>query len=106
MLHGDARLSKSSLLEYLESFLKKYSPQNLKNKWVMFDQGGELAGNLEIHNLFKKYGYSVYHTGGYSSNSNGPVERAHRTVADDIKAVMLGDGLKVKFWPYAFFRHL
>ena len=72
----------------------------------MFDQGGELAGNPEIHNLFKKYGYSVYHTGGYSSNSNGPVKRAHRTVADGIKAVLLGAGLKVKFWPYAFYHVL
>ena len=97
MLHGDVRLSKSSPLEYLESFLKVYSPPHLKDKWVMLDSGGELAGNPLVHNLFKRFGYSVYETGGYSSNSNGPVERAHRTVADGIKAVLLGAGLPVRF---------
>ena len=106
MLHGDARLSKSSPIEYLDPFLKEYSPPNLKDKWVMFDQVGELDGNPLIHNLFKKYGYSVYTTGGYSSNSNGPVERAHRTVSDGIKAVLLGAGLQPRFWPYAFYHVL
>ena len=103
ILHGDARLSKSSPIKYLESFLKEYSPPNLKNRWVMFDQGGELDGNSLIHKLFKKYGYSMCTTGGYSSNSNGPVERAHCTVLDGIKAVLLGAGLPAKFWLYAFY---
>ena len=105
MLHGDARLSKSSPVEYLESFFKEYLPP-VKNKWVMFDEGGELAGNPLIHNVCKKYGYSVYNTGGYSSNSNGPCERAHRTVSDGIKALLQNAGVKPCFWPYAFFHVL
>ena len=106
MLHGDARLSKSSPLEYLESFLKEYSSSHLKNKWVMLYNDGELAGNPLVHNLFWRHCYSVYETGGYSFNSNGPVERAHRTVADSIKVVLLGVGLPVRFWPYAFYHFL
>ena len=37
MLHGDTRLSKSSPVKYLESFLQQYSPQ-CSNKWVVLDQ--------------------------------------------------------------------
>ena len=66
MLHGDARLSKSSPLTYLESFLKEYSP-NVKDKWVILDQGGELFGNPKVHNLFNRLGYNVLCTGGYAS---------------------------------------
>ena len=41
ILHGDTRLSKSSPVKYLESFLQQYFPE-CKNKWVILDQGGEL----------------------------------------------------------------
>ena len=44
ILHGDTRLSKSSSVKYLESFLQQYSPE-CKNKWVVLDQGGELYRN-------------------------------------------------------------
>ena len=67
----------------------------------MLDSGGELAGKRWF-----SFGYSVYETGGYSSNSNGPVERAHRTIADSIKAVLLGAGLPVRFWSFASFHVL
>ena len=50
MLHENTRLSKSSPVKYLESFLQQYSPQ-CENKWVVLDQGGELYGNSEIQNL-------------------------------------------------------
>ena len=36
------------------------------------------------------------------SHQNGPVERAHRTVSQSVKALLFGAGLDVKFWPYAF----
>ena len=54
MLHGDTRLSKSSLVKYLESFLQQYSPE-CKNKWVALDQEDELYGNSDVRNLFKRY---------------------------------------------------
>ena len=36
MLHGDTRLSKASLVTWLESFLSEYSTE-CKNKWVFMD---------------------------------------------------------------------
>ena len=101
MLHGDTRMSKASPLKYLESFLKEYSP-NVSNKFVVLDQGSELYRNPEIRNLFRRYNYRVYPTGADSSSSNGSVERAHRTVATSIRALLFGSNLPVKFWGYAF----
>ena len=72
----------------------------------MLDQGGELFGNPKVHNLFNRFGYTVLCTGGYASWQNGPVERAHRMVADAIKALLLGSSLDIKFWPYAFYHVL
>ena len=92
---------KASPLKYLESFLKEYSP-NVSNKFVVLDQGSELYQNPAIRNLFRQYNYRVYPTGADSSSSNGSVERAHRTVATSIRALLFGAQLPVKFWPYAF----
>ena len=101
MLHGDTRLTKASPLKYLESFLKEYSPE-CKNKWVVMDNGGKLYSNPKIWNLFATFGYEIYPTSPDSSNQNGPVERAHCTVSQGIKALLFGAGLNVKFWPYVF----
>ena len=92
MLHGDTRLSKSSPLKYLESFLQQYSPE-CKNKWVILNQGGELYGNLDVCNLFKRYQYEIFPTGSDSSSQNGPVEQAHRTVLNGIKSCLIGASL-------------
>ena len=54
MLHVDTCLSKSSPVKYLVSFLQQYSSE-CKNKWVVLDQGGELYGNPNVRNLFKRY---------------------------------------------------
>ena len=101
MLHGDTRLTKASPLKYLEYFLKEYSPE-CKNKWVIMDNGGELYSNPKIWNLFSSFGYEIYTTSPDSSNQNGPVEWAHHTVSQGIKASLFGAGLDVKFWLYAF----
>ena len=102
MMHGDTRMSKASPVTYLESFLKVYSP-DCKDKWVVMDCGGELYNNPAVRTLFKKYGYDVYPTGADTSSQNGPVERAHRTISNGIKSLLIGAGLETKFWPYAFF---
>jgi hypothetical protein len=101
MLHGDTRLTKASPVKYFESFLSEYSP-NCRNKWVVMDQGGELYKNPRVRNLFKKFKYEIYPTGADSSSQNGPVERSHRTVSNGVKAILIGAGLDIKFWPYAF----
>jgi hypothetical protein len=103
MLHGDARVSKASPIKYLESFLQEYLP-NVPNKFVVLDQGGELYRNPAILNLFQKYKYkyNMYPTGADASFQNGPVERAHRTIATSIRALLFGSDLPIKFWSYAF----
>ena len=101
MLYGDTRLTKASPLKYLESFFIEYSPE-CKNKWVGMDNGGKLFSNPKIWNLFSRFGYEIYPTSPDSSNQNGPIERAHHTVSQGIKALLFGAGLDVKFWLYAF----
>jgi hypothetical protein len=101
MLHGDVRLSKASPVKSFESFLSEYSP-NVRDKWVVTDQGGELYNNPLVHNVFKKYNYTIYPTGDDNSSQNGPVERSHRTVFQGVKAILIGAGLHIKCWPLAF----
>ena len=52
--------------------------------------------------LFRRYGYREYPTGADSSFSNGSVERAHRTIATSVRALLFGANLPVSFWSYAF----
>ncbi|KAG7341265.1 GAG-pre-integrase domain containing protein [Nitzschia inconspicua] len=52
------------------------------------------------------FGYAVCPTGADASNQNGPVERAHLTVANALRAMLLGAGLDPRFWPYAFHHFL
>ena len=68
------------------------------------NQGGELYHNPAIKNLFKKFGYEIYPTSPDVSYQNGPVERAHHTISQGIKALLFGADLDVKLWPYAFIR--
>ena len=50
--------------------------------------------------------YNVFPTSADSSHQNGPVERAHRTVGDTVRALLTGANLDIKFWPYAFYHML
>ena len=70
------------------------------------DQGGELFNNPKVRKLFKKRGFAIYPTGANASHQNGPVERAHRTVAEGMRAFLVGSGAPIKFWPYAFKHYL
>jgi hypothetical protein len=97
MLHGDVRLSKASPVKYFESFLSEYSP-NVCDKWIVMDQGRELYNNSLVCNVFKKYKYTIYPTGADNSSQNGPVEQAHCTVSQGVKAILIGAGLDIKVW--------
>ena len=70
------------------------------------DQGGELFNNPEVKNLFTKSGYTIHPTGADASCQNGPVERAHRSIADTIRSLLTGANMSMKFWPYAFYHAL
>ena len=100
-LVGDTRRTKASPIHWLRDFLVKHSP-TCPDKYVFLDQGGELYHNPEVTTLFKKFGYDIYPTGADASHQNGPVERAHRTIADSIRTFLMGANLPIKFWPYAF----
>ncbi|KAG7374842.1 reverse transcriptase RNA-dependent DNA polymerase [Nitzschia inconspicua] len=102
---GDTRVSKASPIEWLRSFLRQHSPQ-CPGKYVYLDQGGELYANPAVRALFEEFGYAVRPTGADASNQNGPVERAHLTVANALRAMLLGAGLDPRFWPYAFHHFL
>ena len=92
MKHGDTRMSKSPPLQWLAHFLSQYNP-HCDNKYVHLDQGGELFNHPEVRNLFEKKGYTIHPTGADPSRQNGPVERGHRTLANTIRALLLGAGL-------------
>ena len=102
MKHGDTRISKAAPLHWLEHFFSQYNP-NCSGKYVHLDQGGELFNNPDIRNLLAIYGYEILPTGADSSHQNGPVERAHRTLGNSIRALLTGANLPIKFWPYAFY---
>ena len=97
--------SKASSTEWLRNWLHIHSP-NLKDKYVVMDQGGELYSNPDIVNVFTKYQYKVHPTGTDSSHQNGPVKQAHCVIGDHVLALLIGASLDIKFWPYAFFHHL
>lgn len=101
MKHGDTRISKASPIQWLRDFLRKHAP-GCDNKYVVLDQGGELYNNPQVKDLFREFGYEIRPTGADASNQNGPVERAHLTAANAVRAMLTGANLEVKFWPYAF----
>ena len=104
-LIGDTRLSKASPLHWLRHILDQYSPK-CHDKYVYMDQDGELYKNPLVRDLFAEFNYDIRPTGADASNQNGPVERAHLTVGNALRAMLLGANLDIKFWPYAFHHYL
>ena len=56
---------------------------------------------INVFNVFTNFHYEVHLTGTDSSHQNGPIERAHRTVDDHVRAFLIGASLDIKFRPYA-----
>jgi hypothetical protein len=103
---GDTRLLKASPIYWLQNQLSKHSDPFCKDKYVYLDQGGELYRNPIVRSIFERYGYDVRPTGSDSSHQNGPVERAHLTIANGIRSMLVGAKMDVPFWPYAFHHYL
>ena len=59
------------------------------------DQGGELYKKPKVRKIVKKRGFAVYPTGTDASHQNGPVERAHRTVAKGMHLFLLGSSAPI-----------
>ena len=107
MKYGDTRTSKASPLKWLNFSLSQYSlGDNCKDKYVHMDQGGELCNNPDARNLFTSKGYQIRSTGIKASCQNGPVERAHQTLSNSIRALLTGANLAVKVWPYTFYHDM
>jgi len=69
------------------------------------DQGGELYRSNVIRDLFEKeFGCEIRVTGMGAHHQNWLVERGNQTMDKAIRAMLIGAGLPVKFWSYAF-RH-
>ena len=66
--------------------------------WLRF----RIIWQRENKNLFQSFGYEIYPTSPDGSYGNGPVERAHRTISQGIKTLLVGAGLDVRFWPYTY----
>jgi len=103
-LDGACRQSKAPLA-WLKKWLSKNVKDDVKDRCVFMGQGGELHGSKAIRDLFEKeFGYEMRVTGTGAHHQNGLVERANQTMDKAIRAMLIGAGLPVKFWPYAF-RH-
>ena len=55
--------------------------------------------------LFQKYGYEILQASPDASYQNGSVERMQYTISQGVKSLLIGVGLDVKFWSYAFIFH-
>ena len=69
-----------------------------RNKHIHIDQGGEINHNPDIVNLFKTISPVLI-----LSHQISPFERAQRTIANSMRALLSGTNLGIKFWPFAFY---
>ena len=99
MIHADTRLNKAAPIKWLDKFLEHHKP-NCNDKFVFLDQGGELYGSHAARKVFDKHDYTILPTGSAASYQN-PCERYHRTLADTIRAMLIGANLPAHFWPYS-----
>jgi hypothetical protein len=106
-LYGECFQSKAPPLDFLNRWLAQHGlPGDVADKYVRFDQGGELGRCTAVVDLFSNAGYKVETTAPDSSHQNGPGERPHQTIADAMRTMLAGANLPMKFWPYAFHHFL
>ena len=106
-LDGVCRQSKAPPIAWLRRWLTKHVADDVKDRYVFMDQGGELYKSKAVRDLFEKeFDYEIRPTGTAAHHQNGLVERANYTVDKAIRAMLIGAGLEIKFWPYAFYHFL
>jgi hypothetical protein len=107
VIYGETCASKAPPIEFVNQWLAQYGcGQDVPNKYVCMDLGGELSSCLEIVGLCKKAGYKIETTAAQSSNQNRPGERLHQTIANALQSMLVRAGLPAKFWPNAFCHYL
>ena len=61
-----------------------------------------MYSSTKVRKLFQRHGFTIRLTGSDSSHQLGPVERTYRTVANSIRAKLIGADIDTQFWPYCF----
>jgi len=93
-LDGVYRQSKAPPIAWLKKWLTKNVKDDVKDRYVFMDQGGELCRSNAIRDLFEKeFGYEIRVTGTGAHHQNGLVERAKQTMDKVIRTMLIGAGL-------------
>jgi hypothetical protein len=79
---------------------------NCKDKYVRFDQGGELGRCRAVHDLFVRHGYDVQLPGANASHQYGRAKRPHQSIGHAMRTLLEGSSLPALFWPFAFYHFL
>jgi len=100
---GACRQPKAPPSAWLKKRLTKNAKGDVKDRCVFMDQGGELHRSKVIRDLFEKeFGCEMRVTGTGAHHQNGLQELVNQTMDKAIRAMLIGAGLPVKFWPHAF----
>jgi hypothetical protein len=91
MLYVKCFATKSAPHEFLDQWMNKLSPilDTIPDKYVRMDSGSELGLSAKVNEVFEKYGYHIERAAPHASVQNAPVERAHQTIADGIRTMLL-----------------
>jgi len=85
-LDGLCQQSKAPPIAWPKKWLTKNVKDEVKDRYVFMDQGGELHGSKAIRDLFEKeFGYEIRVTGTGAHHQNGLVERANQTMDKAIR---------------------
>ena len=94
--------SKRAPIDIIRWIMETLRKQSKSVNFVRFDEGGELARNLEIPKMLtEEFNIIMQTTGGYASHLNGVTERGHRTDSDSIRATLYPAGLSDEYWCFA-----
>ena len=61
-----------------------------------------MYGSDKVRKFFQRYGFTIRPTGSDSSHQLGPAECTHQTVANSVRAQLIGANIDIRFWPYCF----
>jgi GAG-pre-integrase domain len=106
-VYGDTFASKAPPIEFINWWLAQHAlGQDVLDKYVRMDLGGELGSCPEVVNLLERSSYKVETTAAQSLSQNGPGDWPHQTIANAMQSMLVGAGLPAKFWPYDFRHYL
>lgn len=83
----------------VQRFLNKFGSKDTSaDRKIRTDNGGKLSKSLKFKKTIEKSGFRLENTAPTSSFQNSIVERAHGTIANMMKAMLVGASLDAKFW--------